>query len=79
MNICNKDGSSPFLVASSEGHAGILNLLLTKSGIDVNVLNLSNNSALGVATALGHTACNQLLTAYPGVKRISSANSFFNY
>ena len=69
------DGWPLLTIAASNGHNGIMALLI-KSGADVNETNLSSETPLHYAAAHGHGACVQLLLdhkANPNLKSDSGA------
>ncbi|KAJ9460087.1 hypothetical protein DIPPA_29651 [Diplonema papillatum] len=60
---CYSSGSSPIFLASCEGHASVVELLLRKGGgrVVVDLQNAGGTTALGVASAKGHAAVCGLL------------------
>ena len=54
MNAANKNGYSPLLIASQEGHVSISKILIA-AGVDVNRKNNEGMNALMLASQRGHS------------------------
>lgn len=57
INIKNRKGQTPLLLASVLGHSDCLQLLLAADGIEINVPDKNDSTALIYAAAKGHNAC----------------------
>jgi ankyrin repeat protein len=65
VNKCNNNSASPIYIASANGHAECLRLLLAAGG-DVNKCNNNSASPIYIASANGHAECLRLLLAAGG-------------
>ncbi len=64
MNKANAGGGTALHVASHEGHADMVRLLLARPDVDVNQTTADVMSALALASLRGHGAIKRLLVAH---------------
>lgn len=67
MNEAENDGTTPFFLASLDGHADCVSLLLAKQGIKANQSNNDRATPLYIARKIGHAECVPLLLAEQGI------------
>ncbi len=75
VNKANREGDTPLYIACEEGHAQIVEKLLSVPGIDVNKAERRNFTPLNIACGYGYKEIVQKLLAIPEIDVNKASNS----
>ena len=68
VNNSRDTGTTPLMIASEQGYANIVEMLLALQGVDVNQRNVDDFTAYQLASIEGHSRCAELLLMYQNTK-----------